>query len=150
MKLKEEIISTVRYIVIGLILAVVINQGLGFALGAPKPIMAVVSNSMVPVFYKGDLIVIKGVDCQDVNKGDIIVYDNPIRQIPIVHRVVGIDEDGGSRIFTTKGDNNDHTDQVTGISPPVRCSWVRGKVKLIVPKLGMFKVGLMELMQRLT
>jgi signal peptidase len=146
MDLKEEAISTAKYIIIGFVLAVAINQGLGYALQTEKPIMAVVSNSMVPVFAKGDLIVVKGLDCRDIETGDIIVYHNPIRQIPIVHRVVEIDDDNPNNpVFTTKGDNNGHTDQSTGISPPVQCDWVRGEVKLIVPKLGLFKVGLIEL-----
>lgn len=146
MDLKEEAISTGKYIVIGLILSVLINQGLGYALHTEKPIMAVVSNSMVPVFYRGDLIVVKGVDCQDIEPGDIIVYQNPYRGIPVVHRVVDLEKDGsGNRFFITKGDNNPHTDQTSGISPPVACSWLRGEVKLIIPKLGLFKVGLIEL-----
>jgi signal peptidase len=147
MGIKEETYSTIKYIVIGLLLAVVINQGLGYALQADKPIMAVVSNSMVPIFYRGDLIVVKGIDCEDIEVGDIIVYNNPIRQIPIVHRVIEIDDDPqGIRTLITKGDNNSHADQSTGISPPVKCGWVKGEVKLIVPKLGLFKVGLIELM----
>lgn len=144
MDLKEEIISTAKYILIGLILAVSINQGLGFALETEKPIMAVVSNSMVPVFSKGDLIVVKGKECSEIEVGDIIVYNNPIRQIPIVHRIVEIKGES-VRTFVTKGDNNSHTDQATGISPPVECGWLRGEVKLIVPKLGLFRVTLIEL-----
>ncbi len=146
MDLKEEIVSTAKYLIIGLILAMAINQGLGMALQAEKPIMAVVSNSMVPVFSRGDLIVIKGLECGKIEVGDIIVYNNPVRKIPIVHRVVEIDSDSqGEVLFTTKGDNNGHTDQSSGISPPVRCEWVRGEVKLIIPKLGLFKVGLIEI-----
>ncbi|MFV2040978.1 MAG: signal peptidase I, partial [Candidatus Hydrothermarchaeales archaeon] len=126
--------------------AMPINQGLGMALKAEKPIMTVVSNSMVPVFSRGDLIVIKGLECGKIEVGDIIVYNNPVRKIPIVHRVVEIDSDSqGEVLFTTKGDNNGHTDQSSGISPPVRCEWVRGEVKLIIPKLGLFKVGLIEI-----
>jgi signal peptidase len=147
MDVKSEIVSTAKYILIGLVLAVLINQGLGYALQAEKPIMAVVSNSMVPVFYRGDLIVVKGMDCNEIEVGDIIVYDNPIRRIPIVHRVVEIDDSNKRLRFVTKGDNNSHTDQSTGISPPVECAWIRGEVKLKVPKLGLFKVGLIELVE---
>jgi signal peptidase len=146
MDIIEEVFSTIKYIVIGLVLAVAINHGLGVALGADKPIMAVVSNSMVPVFYRGDLIVVKGLDCQEIEVNDIIVYHNQIKQIPIVHRIVEIADDSqGDKTFITKGDNNAHTDQRTGISPPVKCEWVKGEVKLIIPKLGLFKVGLIEL-----
>jgi len=145
MDIREEAVSTVKYVIIGLVLAVAINQGLGHALQTEKPIMAVVSNSMVPVFHRGDLIVVKGISCEQIEVGDIIVYHNPIRRIPIVHRVVAIGEEDGGRYFITKGDNNPHTDQESGISPPVECSWVRGEVKLIIPKLGLFKVALIEL-----
>jgi signal peptidase len=150
MDLKNEVLSTAKYVVIGLILSVVINQGLGYALNANKPIMAVVSDSMVPVFYRGDLIVVKGLDCNEIEVGDIIVYQNNVKNIPIVHRVVEIiRENGGRRFFITKGDNNSHPDQEVGISPPVSCNWVRGKVALIIPKLGLFKVGLIELNSRI-
>ncbi|RMF89147.1 MAG: signal peptidase I [Methanobacteriota archaeon] len=146
MDIKEEVLQTGKYVIIGLVLSVAINQGLGYALHTEKPIMAVVSNSMVPVFYRGDLIVVKGIDCEDIEEGTIIVYQNPFRGIPVVHRVVAIDRDSqGNIYFTTKGDNNPHTDQASGISPPVRCSWVRGEVRLIIPKLGLFKVALIEL-----
>ncbi len=105
---------------------------------------------MIPVFYRGDLIVVKGLDCEDIVVGDIIVYQNPVRQIPIVHRVVEVvQEQGEEPNFITKGDNNGHTDQSTGISPPVRCNWVRGEVRLIIPKLGLFKVGLIEVSEYL-
>ncbi len=145
MDLKEEVISTSKYIVIGLVLSVLINQGLGYALNTEKPIMAVVSNSMIPVFYRGDLIVVKGIPPESIQEGDIIVYQNPYRNIPIVHRVVEIQTDGGgTRFFITKGDNNAHTDQETNISPPVAGNWVRGEVRLIIPKLGYFKVALIE------
>jgi signal peptidase len=150
MDLKNEVLSTAKYVIIGLILSVVINQGLGYALNANKPIMAVVSDSMVPVFYRGDLIVVKGLDCNEIEVGDIIVYQNNVKNIPIVHRVVEIiRENGGRRFFITKGDNNSHPDQEVGISPPVSCNWVRGKVALIIPKLGLFKVGLIELNSRI-
>lgn len=38
--------------------------------------------------------------------------------------------------FITKGDNNQHYDQVNGISDPVKPSWVRGRAQFRVPWLG--------------
>lgn len=145
MDIRDEAISTGKYVLIGLALSVFINQGLGYALNTEKPIMAVVSNSMVPEFYRGDLIVVKGLQPEEIAVGDIIVYKNPYKGIPIVHRVIGIESDtNGNIYFLTKGDNNSHTDQESGISPPVYEKWVMGEVKVIVPKLGYFKVALIE------
>jgi len=142
--LKEELISTLIYIAVGLFLAQFINFGLGYALQVDKPIMAVVSSSMVPTFYKGDLILVRGADPAELERGDIIVYQNPYKSIPVVHRIVDITEEGGRRTFYTKGDHNPWCDQIAGIAPPVEEEWIRGKVFLIVPKLGWFKVFLME------
>jgi len=146
MDVKKEAYSTLKYVVVGILLSVVINQGLGYALGTEKPIMAVVSNSMVPTFSRGDLIVVKGIDPAEIKIGDIIVYSNPKTNIPIVHRVIDIIETPYGRRFITKGDSNGYSDQASNIAPPVREEWVKGKViePLIIPKLGYFKVALLE------
>ncbi len=140
MNLKKEIIETGKYVLLGLVLAFVINQGLGYALETEKPVMAVVSNSMVPTFYKGDLVVVKGVDPRGLDVGDIVVYHNPYRAIPIVHRIINIEDHGESRYFYTKGDHNLKSDQDFGISPPVSEDLIRGRVILVIPKLGWFRV----------
>jgi signal peptidase len=144
MDIKKEIIETGKYILLGLVLAFIINNGLGYALGTQKPVMAVVSNSMVPEFYKGDLVVIKGVDPENLQKGDIVVYHNPLRNIPIVHRIVDIEYHAGYLYFFTKGDHNLRSDQEFGIAPPVREDMIKGRVVLIIPKLGWFRVALTE------
>ena len=150
MDVKRELKETFRYIVIGLILAVALNFGLGLVLGAEKPVMAVVSSSMEPTFSKGDLVVIKGVDPEDVKVGDIIVYYNPFRHIPVVHRVVAIEEIDGKRYFITKGDNdrtNPYPDQDPRVmlAPPVSEEYLRGKVIFWIPKVGWVKVFFTEL-----
>jgi signal peptidase len=150
MDLKKEIKETVIYIVVGLVLAAVINTGLGYALDTDKPIMAVVSNSMEPTFYKGDLVVVKGIEPERIQVGDVIVYQNPWRGIPVVHRVVGIEKTDSRIYFFTKGDNNRtnrYSDQQSGIAPPVGQDLVKGRVVLVIPKLGWFKVLLTELLR---
>jgi signal peptidase len=145
---KKEIKETIIYVFIGLMLAYVINTGLGYALNTSKPVMAVVSSSMEPTFYRGDLVVIKGIDAEDIKVGDIIVYDNPYRGIPVVHRVIDIKETEDGIEFYTKGDNiktNHMSDQESGIAPPVRPQWIRGKVALVVPKLGWLRVMLTDI-----
>ena len=143
-KFKKEVKSLLKYVLIGLILSVTINIALAHALNTEKPIMAVVSNSMLPTFSRGDLIIVKGVDPKEIKVGDVIVYYNPLTRMPIVHRVVDIWELEDGRRFITKGDNNAHTDQESGIAPPVHESWVKGRVVLVIPKLGYFRVAVLE------
>ena len=145
MDVKSELLDTGKYVVIGLILAVALNFGLGMVLGAEKPVMAVVSSSMEPTFYKGDLVVIKGVEPEDIKVGDIIVYYNPFKHIPVVHRVIAVEEINGERFFYTKGDNNltnPYPDQDPRImlAPPVSENNIKGKVVLWIPKVGWVKV----------
>jgi len=71
------------------------------------PFHPVSSGSMVPTLNVGDLIVVRGVEPQIVSVGEIIVFHSPRdRDMLIVHRVVGINSQGGRLYFETKGDNN--------------------------------------------
>jgi signal peptidase I len=140
---KKEIRETLIYIVIGLILAFTINTGLAYALKTDKPVMAVVSSSMVPTLNKGDLVVVKGTEIENIVVGDIIVYHNPLQGVAVVHRVVDIREENGMLTFYTKGDNNltnRLVDQEAGIAPPITGHYVKGRVVLTIPKLGWFRV----------
>ncbi len=144
---KKEIKETILYIFVGLILAYVINTGLGYALETERPVMAVVSGSMEPTFYRGDLVVVQGIAAENILVGDIIVYDNPFRGIPVVHRVIDVQETEDGLKFFTKGDNirtNHLSDQQSGIAPPIRPVWIRGKVALVIPKLGYLRVMLTQ------
>lgn len=146
---KKEIRETVFYVFVGLVMAYALNTGLGYALDTQKPVMAVVSGSMEPSFYRGDLIVAKGVPPESLEVGDVIVYENPLKRIDVVHRIVDIEHRDHRIYFYTKGDNNrtnPRSDQETGLAPPVAGEWVRGKVVLIIPKLGWFKVMLTEIL----
>lgn len=144
---KKEMRETVFYILIGLILAFTINTSLGYALNTQRPVMAVVSGSMEPTFYKGDLIVAKGVPTESLVVGDVIVFENHLRGIDVVHRVIKVEGGSSHTYFYTQGDNNRTnpiSDQESGLSPPVMDDWVKGKVVLVIPKLGWFKVILTE------
>lgn len=75
------------------------------------PFHPVSSGSMVPTLNVGDLIVVRGVEPQLVSEGDIIVFHSPRdHDMLIVHRVVGINNQGGKLYFETKGDNNSAKD----------------------------------------
>ncbi len=143
-KITDGTTGTIIYIVIGIILAFGINQGLAFALSTSMPVVAVESNSMVPTFAKGDILIIRGVpNPDDYNElleiGDVIVFTPPERPIPIVHRLIEKNPDG---TFQTRGDAN-HGQQLPfekSISPEE----VEGKMVMIIPYVGWIKIGITE------
>lgn len=143
MDAEKEIKGLVLYAAAGLAIAYSLNIGLSYALATEKPIMAVVSSSMEPTFSCGDLVIVKGVAAEEVRAGDVIVFHNPLKNAPVVHRVVRVETRGNEIYFYTKGDNNLTNrllDQEAGIAPPIRAEWVKGEVISVVPKLGWIKV----------
>lgn len=108
-----------------------------------KPVV-IMSNSMVPVFSRGSIVVVQQVhDPMDIQMGDIIQYEAENKTI--THRVVAIDtaeDDSGDRIFTTKGDNNPSRDS------PVHQSHVIGVIRSTVPFVGYPTVWLREASQK--
>jgi len=81
------------------------------ALHSESPLMVVSSGSMVPGLNVGDIIIVRGVDPQTVTVGTIIIFHSPYEyDMPIVHRVVAVLNEGGSLFFQTKGDHNEIQD----------------------------------------
>jgi signal peptidase len=137
MELKE-LNSSVVYVLLGILFAFGTNMGLAFALSTDMPIVAVESDSMVPTFYRGDILVLQGVPADQLVVGDIIVFSPPSQPTPIVHRITEINPDG---TFQTKGDAN------SGQLPfekSITENQIHGKEILIIPYLGWIKIGMME------
>jgi signal peptidase len=108
---KREIVEDA--IVICVVLLVVWGTGIGLQhyLQTPTPLLAVESGSMEPVFYRGDLVVVRAVDPSSLVVGDIVIYNSssiPSHSggVPIVHRIIEINNVGGELRFITMGDNN--------------------------------------------
>ena len=143
MKLKTnfgETTETLIYIFLGIFLAFGINLVLGQALSTGMPVVAVESNSMIPTFYQGDILIIQGVrnpeDYSNFLKvDDIIVFSVEGRDIPIVHRITEINPDGS---FQTQGDacSGQHS-----FEKRIEPSQIHGKVIMIIPYLGWVKIG---------
>jgi len=100
-------------IVIAVVLMVVWGTGIGlqFYLQTPTPLLAVESGSMEPVFYRGDLVIVRAVDPTTLVVGDIVIYNSSslpfsTSGVPIVHRIIEIQDVGGELRFITMGDNN--------------------------------------------
>jgi signal peptidase len=142
-KRMDGAFGTLVYVFLGIFLAFSINIVLGQALATDMPVVAVESNSMVPTFYQGDILIIQGARDASQYKdmlrvGDIIVFSVAGREIPIVHRIKQINSDGS---FQTQGDANtgQHSFEKS-ISP----EQIHGKVMMIIPYLGWVKIGVTE------
>ena len=69
----------------------------------------VATGSMEPELPVGALIVTRKTDPEAIREGDVITFysrDPALNGATNTHRVVGIEENGGQRIFHTKGDAN--------------------------------------------
>ena len=83
-----------------------------------KPVLLSVirSNSMYPVWERGDMVIIKNLNEKDIiHNGDIVFFETEEGSLSdkgwIAHRVMDGNETQG---YVTKGDANDYTDQNDG------------------------------------
>lgn len=83
------------------------------------------SNSMVPAFTRGDLLVVGALADGDPEVGQVVVYQDPTIGL-VVHRVVAVD----GELVTTQGDANNTADV------PFDRSLIVGRVLAVVPLLG--------------
>lgn len=130
---KKEIVAYVIIILLALVLAQHLN--------------VVVSGSMEPEFYRGDIVVVEkanlfglGIqefDPNDVQVGDIVVYNAEWVDEAVIHRVINITEINGSTYFVIKGDNNNVPDPYY-VSPDQITDRVvtLGDDPLIIPYIG--------------
>ncbi len=90
-------------------------------------------HSMLPTLEGGDLVVIQGVSINDVQKGDIIVYNGQCSSLgeSVIHRVIDITNQG----LITKGDNNPEPDQYQNqiANGPITQRCLEGKVVFVIP-----------------
>jgi signal peptidase I len=131
----KNTLSTIGYIILGIVIAYAINFGLSFALNTSMPVVAVESNSMVPTFSRGDILFLMGKNASELKVGDIIVYSPEGQSVPIVHRIIAINPDGS---FQTKGDAN--AGQLT-FEKHVAPSEINGVMVFIVPYAGWIKIA---------
>lgn len=111
---------------------------LRLALHTDSPLMVVSSGSMIPTLNVGDIIIVQGVDPQVVKVGTIIIFHSPYEwDMPIVHRVIRVLNDGGQLSFETKGDNNGVQD---GWKVPA--SNLIGVYVMKIPYLGLISLEL--------
>ena len=77
--------------------------------GTSTPMAVVEGRSMLPLFRKGDVVLLVHRSADQIHVGDIIVYKS-LRGHLIIHRVIAIIKIDGSIEYVTKGDNNPRDD----------------------------------------
>lgn len=137
MSTKKEIASYALIIVVGLLLAQHMN--------------VVVSGSMEPVFYRGDIVVVEKTDFLEINEfkpndvqvGDIVVYNAKWFPNPVIHRIINDTTVNGIKYFVIKGDNNDAPDPYLVSQSQITQRVVKiGDQPFIIPKIGYITIWL--------
>ncbi len=105
------------------------NNGVANLLGYIP--LTVESDSMLPTFAQGDMIICKEVD--DVNalqEGDVITFWTIIdgRRVKNTHRIVGINQAENSRSFVTRGDNNPIDDEIPAYAGDLIGEWTNVRI----------------------
>lgn len=105
-------------------------------------LVAILSNSMVPTYSRGDAVLIEKIDTDEkknkLKKGDVIVFTYNNRRI--LHRIINISEaSNGERIYKTKGDNLEEEDAWY-----VHNKDIEGKYMFTIYKIGYPSVWISE------
>lgn len=90
-------------------------------------------------FNTGDIMVLRGIEPEKIDVGDVIVYMSKTASYPIIHRIINIQKSGEERTFTTKGDHNSVADAI------VSQKQLLGKAIVRIPFLGWIKIGAVRL-----
>lgn len=94
-------------------------------------------------FNKGDIMILVGESPQNINIGDILVFQSNLDN-PVIHRVVKVWDVDGEYHFQTKGDNN--VDSGQGLNElDITEDRVVGRAVFRVPYLGWLKIAFSEL-----
>ncbi|EEB73654.1 signal peptidase I [Thermococcus sp. AM4] len=146
----------VAWFFIAILIVAGINYGLKIVMHTDSPLVIVISGSMEPVFYRGDVVLLRSVPPSDIHVGDVIVYNAPMYSYPIIHRVREIKtvDLGGKveRCFVTWGDNNPVPDwgeyrlypTPYGGVPCVPAYAVDAKAVMVFPKIGLIPLWIRE------
>lgn len=137
MELAKRSISkgVIKDIVIVGVGVLVIWIGLQVAFGTQNPFYVVASGSMIPVLQVYDVLIVQGHEpFEDIEVGDIIVFNRPSdHNRVIVHRVASIIDDDPKTI-RTKGDANPAS--IPGTDFPITKEEYIGKVAHTIPQVG--------------
>ena len=108
LKLINNIVYVILFLIVASVLFVVILQRASnnaIALGGVR-VFNIISESMIPKYNIGDVLVVKSIEQQNIKVGDDIAYigqESTFNQKIVTHQVIKIDYENGEYIFHTKG-----------------------------------------------
>lgn len=135
---KESLVSMIPFLIV---LSLLVLFMCGIFRYEP---LAIMSNSMVPLFEKGDLVIFEKIPDEELKKIEIdtiIVYS--IKNQLVIHRIVDRWESEGETYYLTKGDAN-----MTNDIEPVKPNQIIGIYKFHIKYLGYPSVILSELFNK--
>ena len=118
---------------------------------AAQHLNVVVSGSMEPAFYRGDIVLVEKADFlgihefnpKDVKVGDVVVYDAAWYDQPVIHRVINIVDINGTTMYVIKGDNNKSPDPYYVKASQIKENVVTiGDNLVVIPKIGYLSLWL--------
>ncbi len=138
----RDLVIYVIIIICGLILATHLN--------------VVVSGSMEPVFYRGDIVMIEPVNffgiqefnASDLNVGDIVVYNATWYPDPVIHRVIFKGTTSQGQVYyVIKGDNNPTPDPAVAYPSQIEAKVLTyggnpGQNPIVIPDIGYITIWL--------
>jgi len=149
MRKRQLLQQTITFIMI-IGSALMIWKGLMVVTGSESPIVVVLSGSMEPAFFRGDLLFLWLDPNDPIEVGDVTVFKLQAREIPIVHRVIEVHDRGnGTTHYLTKGDNNPVDDRSIYHQNQPGLVWLErrhliGKAKGFLPYIGMVTIKMNE------
>ena len=111
----------------------------------------VVSGSMEPAFYRGDIVAVQKSDLlgiqefnpKDVQVGDIVVYNAKWFDQPVIHSVINTKEINGKTMYEIKGDNNNRSDPYYVSADQIQAKvMTMGDNPVVIPKIGYLSLWL--------
>ena len=118
---------------------------------AAQHLNVVVSGSMEPAFYRGDIVLVEKADflginefnVSDVQVGDVVVYDAAWFDQPVIHRIINITDINGTTMYVIKGDNNKSPDPYYVTPDQIKEKVVTyGDNLVVIPKIGYLSLWL--------
>ena len=91
----------------------------------------VLTASMTPAIAPGDVVIVDERDPASIAEGDVITFLRGDNEVPVTHRVIGVESAGGGVAFETQGDANDVAD-----ASLVPGGNVLGVVMITIPYIG--------------
>ena len=127
-----KVLKNTIFCIVVSILIIFMSNSFANNLGVSKyKLYDVLTGSMSPTIKPGDFIVVKEIDANKVENGDIITFKSNNSKNLTTHRVVDVINDDGNISFQTKGDANDVLDPML-----IDSNLLVGKVIFNIPYIG--------------